>query len=350
MFRPPRCPYRECPRHLDPHPGFAVAHGFYAPRCRSHLVPRFKCRSCGRTFSRQTFRMDYRDHRPDLNPMLLMLITSGVGLRQSARLLALSNRCTELKFRKLARHLRRLNLTLRAPVSGSLHLQFDEFESYEAERTGCPVSIPFLIERASRFLVWSEAAPIRPHGRMTDQRRARFERWERRFGRRRDLSRRAAVRTLARGAALLERGTPVVLETDLKASYAGMARSAFCDRRLIHLRYSGKLERDSKNPLFPINHAEAMARDLVGRLRRKSWLVSKKRRYLELALQAYAAVRNFVRRRFNWDARTPAQVLGFASRPFRFSELLTWRQDWGSASIHPLSRRSLQVTDLLRPR
>ena len=77
--------------------------GSYRAKCRPHPIPRFECRACGRTFSRQTFRMDYRDHRPDLNARLLQLLASGIGLRQSSRNLGLSLRCTELKFRKLAR-------------------------------------------------------------------------------------------------------------------------------------------------------------------------------------------------------------------------------------------------------
>jgi hypothetical protein len=46
--------------------------------------------------------MDYRDHRPHLNRKLLELVASGTGLRKSARLLRMSNRCLELKLRKLA--------------------------------------------------------------------------------------------------------------------------------------------------------------------------------------------------------------------------------------------------------
>ena len=42
-------------------------------------------------------------------------------------------------------------------------------------------------------------------------------------------------------------------------------------------------------------------RDLMGRLRRESWLVSKKRRYLDLGLQVHMAYRNLVRKRFNHD-------------------------------------------------
>jgi transposase-like protein len=59
-------------------------------------VPRFRCRTCRKGFSRQTFRADYRDHRPSLNDPLFRLIASGIGLRQAARNLALSPRCTEL--------------------------------------------------------------------------------------------------------------------------------------------------------------------------------------------------------------------------------------------------------------
>jgi hypothetical protein len=74
-------------------------------------------------------------------------------------------RCTELKFRKIARHLRRLNLNLRGPLPEDSSFQLDEFESYEGRRNTRPLSIPVLIETKSRFLVWAEAAPIRPEAR-----------------------------------------------------------------------------------------------------------------------------------------------------------------------------------------
>ena len=102
MFQPPRCPYRTCSNHLEPTPEAFLHHGHYRPKCRPHPVPRFRCRACRHTFSRQTFRMDYRDHRPDLNARLFRSIASGLGLRQSSRNLHLSLRCTELKFRKIA--------------------------------------------------------------------------------------------------------------------------------------------------------------------------------------------------------------------------------------------------------
>ena len=345
MFQPPRCPRRHCPQNTRPQARFFVRKGYYRPRCRAHPVPRFLCRTCKRGFSRQTFRADYRDHRPDLNAPLFLLLATGLGLRQSARNLGLSLRCTELKARKLARHLRRLNLNLRKPLRGSAQLQFDELETYEGRRNTRPLSVPVLIERETRFVIWAESAPIRPHGRMSPARRAALAEDERRFGRRKNLSRRSVLRTLRRGAELTRGLDTIPFSSDEKSTYPFLARCVFGAKRLVHERTNSKLARGTWNPLFPINHTEAMARDLMGRLRRESWLVSKKRRFLDLGLQMWMAYRNYVRRRFNHDEESSAQLLGFTRRRLRVGELLTWRQDWGGSSIHPCSTGGVTVAD-----
>jgi len=135
----------------------------------------------------------------------------------------------------------------------------------------------------------------------------------------------------------------VVLESDEKASYPIQARRAFGASRLEHRTTNSKLARMTWNPLFPVNHTEAMLRDLTGRVRRQSWLVSKQRRFLDLGLQMWIAFRNLIRRRFNYDNKSPAEMLGFAERRLRWGEVLGWRQDWGRKSIHPLSRREVSV-------
>ena len=347
MFQPPRCPYRECPRHDDPTPGFCAPHGAYRALCRPHPIPRFRCKTCLRTFSRQTFRMDYRDHRPDLNARLFRLLASGIGLRQSARNLRLSRRCTELKARKVGRHLRRLNLNLRGPLPAGARFQLDEIETYEGRRGERPLSVPVLIETGSRYVVWAESAPIRPSGRMNAERRAAIAADERVFGPRKDLSQRAVRRTIARGSELAGKLEKVRVDTDEKTSYPGLLRAAFGER-LEHTQTSSKLARETWNPLFPINHTEAMMRDLMGRLRRESWLVSKRRRWLDVALHLFIAYRNLVRLRFNYDEESPAELLGFAPRRLTEQEALSWRQEDGKRSIHPLARREESVDEILR--
>ena len=295
------------------------------------------CRSCGRYFSRQTFRVDYRDHRPHLNARLFELLASGVGLRQSARLLGLSRRCAELKARKLGRHARRLNLRVMGELKDDASFHLDELETYEEQRNTRPLTVPVLIESRSRFIVWAESAPIRPSGRMTKKRLQAIQRAEERHGVRKDRSRHAVARTLARGASLARRSKSVTVLSDEKWSYPGLARRAF-GRPIRHLRTNSKLARTTWNPLFPINHEEAVMRDLMGRLRRESWLTSKKRRYLDIALHVHMAYRNLVRKRFNRDQESPAQLLGFMPRRMVVGEVLGWRQELGERSIHPLAR------------
>jgi hypothetical protein len=293
--------------------------------------------------------MDYRDHRPDRNSLVFLLLASGLGLRQTARIADLSLRVTELKFRKIARHLRHLNLSVRGQLPPTASLQLDELETYEGSRGTRPLSVPVLIERDSRFMIWAESAPIRPRGKMTPARRRAIARDEKRHGPRRDGSRRALRRTLARGAAMVRTLPKVVLNTDEKSSYPNLAAQCFGAQRLEHIRTNSQLARTTWNPLFPINHTEAMARDLTGRLRRDSWLSSKEGRCLDLQLQVHLAYRNYWRRRFNRDKASPAELLAFVDGRMSAEDLLSWRQDWGKRSIHPLAREVESVAEW-RPR
>jgi hypothetical protein len=284
--------------------------------------------------------MDWRDHKPHLNTQLMRYLVSGVGLRQSARMLKLSRRCTELKARKLARHLRRFNLNVRGQFDSRARLQFDELETFETNRRNSPLTLAVLIEAKSRFIIWGESATLSPRGRRTPARKRAIAASEARFGKRRNRSRVAVRRTLARARSMVSELEFVVVDTDKKSSYPGQLREAFGRERLLHSRTSSREPRTVANPLFPINQTEAIGRDLLGRLRRESWLASKKRRYLDLGFQMLMAWRNYVRPRFNRDHRTPAEIAGFARRGVRVEELLGWRQDWAGRSLSPFSSGS----------
>jgi len=102
MFRPPRCPHEDCSQHARPAVRFFIKKGSYTVRCRRRRIPRFLCRTCGRGFSSQTFRPDFRDHRPEVNARVRRLIEAGAGLRETARRVGLSQDCTARKIRKLS--------------------------------------------------------------------------------------------------------------------------------------------------------------------------------------------------------------------------------------------------------
>lgn len=345
MFQPPRCPHASCPAHHAEHlpdRNFYIRNGYYHPKCRAHRVPRFKCRACGRSFSRQTFRQDYRDHKPHLNAKLLELLAHGLGLRQSAMILKLSRRCCELKARKLARHLGRLNRNLLDQFPDGCSFQMDEMETFETERTVLPLTVPVLIEQESMFVVDARSAPIRPSGRMSRRRREAIRRREKAQGPRRNASRRCLRRVLRTGATFCKKLARVRIDTDEKTLYPVLLRQAFGPRHE-HRQSSSRLPRDSGNRLFPINHLNAMARYLTGRLRRRSWLASKRQQFLDQQLEVFKAYKNLVRPRFNGEAATPAMVLRLVHERLAPTDLVSWRQDWGWYSLHPTDgRRSIR--------
>ncbi|MEM8713509.1 MAG: hypothetical protein AAGG01_21400, partial [Planctomycetota bacterium] len=331
MFEPPRCPNPRCTQHAHPTPGFYVRRGYFRARCRPHPTPRFQCRVCHKWFSRQTFRADYHDRKPHLNVAVIQFLCSGVGFRQTARMLGLTRNNLEAKARKISRNARWLdqNLKERAaaldverPSAEPLEIHFDEFETYETRRNTRPLSIAVAIESHTRFLIAASAAPIRPRGKMTAARKAAIEAEDQRFGPRKDRSRLSCRWAFRAARRLRPKCTSVVLRSDEKSSYPGLLRRAFRGVSIAHLRTKSVAPRNEANPLFPINHTEALLRDLVGRLRRESWLVSKQRTFLNLHLSLYAAWRNWVRPRFNHEEHTPAQYAGFARRRLRPSELV----------------------------
>ncbi len=221
----------------------------------------------------------------------------------------------------------------------------DEMETFEGERSVLPVTMPVLIETQSMFVVATEVAPIRPSGKMTDERRAAIAGAEMRFGKRRNGSVSALERIFKRLRYHCKQFRAAAFVSDMKHIYGSQPRRYFGDG-VPHIKISSRRKRDQTNPLKFINLTNAMIRDLTGRMRRESWLASKKLKYLRFQMCVFTAFRNFIRRKTNRHPETPAMVLGFLPRPIAFAELLTWRQDWRANSIHPLTNESATVEDV----
>jgi hypothetical protein len=334
-FDPQFCPHEDCQFHLHAPPGFCISWGSYQPQCRDEPVPRYRCRGCGRTFSRQTFRHDYYERRPRDNVRLFELLSSGVGYRQSGRLLHMSVHGAQYKARKIARTCQHLHRNVSAQLPGGRTFLLDEEETYE-QKSIRPLTMPVLIERESWFVVATAVGSIRRRAKRGTRRWQLQEQDEQKHGQRPDQSRQCVEAVLRELDRRLD-GQDLVLQTDEKSSYVTLARQVFGDR-VQHERTPGRLPRTTYNPLFPINTTLAMTRDNVSRLRRRSWLVSKKGKYLELHMGIFTVYRNYVRRRFNRDPEgfTSAVHLGFLPRNLAFDEVLAWRQHWGRHSIHPL--------------
>jgi hypothetical protein len=264
-------------------------------------------------------------------------LVSGISLRQAARLLDIDIHAVQRKLRKFARTCAALHDNLSPTLPSGLTFLLDEEETFETEKIR-PLTMPVLIEKETWFVVATDAAPIRRLAQEGSRRRLKQQAMEAREGPRPDHSRRSVQGVLRELARRLDGGTLTLL-SDEKSSYGSLVREMFGDK-VRHETTPGTAARTTHNPLFPINTTMAMTRDNNGRLRRRSWLVTKSRRCLGEQLALFLVYRNYVRFRFNRDEpeQTPAWFLKLLPRALRASEVLAWRQDWGDRSIHPMSR------------
>src|SRR6185503_6754212 len=229
------------------------------------------------------------------------------GLRQSARVLDADPRSVQDKKAKMSRTFELLhhNLCPRLP-EGRVFL-LDEEETFEGASIR-PLTMPVLIEKETWFVVATAVGKIRRLAPLGSARRVRQDIAEK-DAPRPDQSRECVKQVLLELASKVPTG-PVLLRTDQKASYAVVASEVFGDR-LAHETTAGTVIRSTHNPLFSINTTMAMTRDNMGRLRRRSWLVTKVGEQLQAHLALFTVYRNYVRRRFNKDKEndTPARIL-----------------------------------------
>jgi len=265
------------------------------------------------------------------------MLVSGTGLRQAARMLRLDIHAVQEKFRKIARTCRWLHRNLGAQLPPGRIYVLDEEETFEKASIR-PLTMPVLMDKESYLVVATAVGSIRRLAQPGTRRRRRQDRAEAAAGRRRDRSRRC-VRAVLRNLRSRVASGSIELLSDEKPSYRQLGSEVF-GSSFRHSTTASTLARGTFNPLFPINMTLAMTRDNCGRLRRRSWLVTEKRRCLQFHLHLFTAFRNYVRRRHNKDEshETPAFFLGWLPRALRVSEVLGWRQDWAQLSIHPTSR------------
>ena len=327
-FRPKTCPHPDCPTRSGSHFSHRL-HGRYRRQCDGRLVQRFVCRGCRRTFSVQSFRLDYRLQKPALLLQLFALFASKVTHRQSARILGCDRKTVAHRLGLLGDHTEAFHRRMleRKRRRGGLvgTFQLDELETFEHSRRLAPVTMPFLIARRSYFILDLETAPLPCRGGLSPAYRKKKVERERQFGIRKSGSRAAVTEIFKRLALIHPPQGQVDVQTDRKTDYAAILRRQF-GPRLSHERIDSRRRRDYQNPLFPINHTLAMARDAVSRLVRRTWAASKLRERLRLHAWIWAAWRNYVRPITNEEPKvTAAMAAGVAKRRWSIPKMCAWR-------------------------
>lgn len=331
-FYPSYCPRPDCSAHRRGAPFRWRRRGTYTRLCDGRVVPRFRCLDCGRSFSSQTFRLDYRLKRPLLHLRVFEHLASKVTLRQMSRVLGTKRRTVEHRLDLLGGHCRELHQAAlrRLREAGGLAgtFVFDELETYEHDRHLRPLTVPVLVHRESLFVLHAGVAPLPSRRPVPPRKRRALARLEREEGRRESGSRRAVERAFEVLGEVLGAPGRATLVSDRKSSYPGTLRREV-GGGLAHERVSSREKRNRANPLFAVNLTLAMLRDGISRLVRRTWAASKRAWRLEHHLWVWMAFRNWVRERVVMPAEerrvSAACRLGLAGTRRSVRELLRWR-------------------------
>jgi transposase-like protein len=328
-FTPRACPNPDCPsRHGAPF--LWRRQGFFTRRVDLRRVQRFRCLTCRRGFSSQTFRVDYRYHRPHLHVAFFVRMVGKCSIRQAARELACHRDSLLLRLARLGPHARWLHeafLARHRARRGGLRgtFQLDELETFEVDRRLFPLTVPVLIHRDTRFVVHVDTATLPARGNLRPLKQLRKEAVEHLRGRRKNRSKEAVTACLRALRRELARGATFAVETDQKKSYPVVLREVFGGPITHHWVHSSA-PRTRANLLFAINNTLAQMRDGLGRLVRRNWGHSKKQRNLGWHLWVWALYRNYVREITNRRRGvSSASVLGVTPRRLGPLEILEWR-------------------------
>lgn len=157
------CPYCLIPDPSSDSRPHIVKVGFFQRKSDSRVIQRFRCTKCRKKFSNATGHPAFGQNKRQFNFKLMRLLTSGVSLRRSAKILNLSRTTIDRKLRFLGEQakiqLRESNLN-QAPAN---EVVFDDQESFE--HTKCkPLSITLAVEAGSRRILGFEVSRMPAKG------------------------------------------------------------------------------------------------------------------------------------------------------------------------------------------
>lgn len=301
-FQPPHCPYPDC-QSQSSEPFEFSRFGTYRRKCDGRRIPRFTCHACERTFSTQTFRVDYRLKKPRLTEPVFQGFVSKVSLRKLAEALQVRRKTIERRLSLYGKHCRLYHAQKSALQRQAGELcegtwVFDELETFEHNRRFKPLTVAAVVHHDSFFIAGLAVGKMPARKAVNRARREERKRIVSAEGKRPQESKRVVTEALSWLAPdkskIRPRNVPGGrLRSDFKTGYPSIARAILPNHDL--QRTSSKDKRGPSNPLFAINHGFAMMRDAVSRLVRRSWCASKLETRLAEHLWIWVCFRNYVR-------------------------------------------------------
>lgn len=302
MFtQPPHCPNPDCPHHTDGAKGFYARKGSYRTKHDHQLVRRYQCKKCGRRFNSRTFSPTARQHKPEVNRLIMGLLCSGVTMRRAAKLAGVARRTMERRFRWLAEQARKAHeVFLSAEGSKTSYVQFDEMETREGSKLR-PLSIALAVRAKTGQIIDAQVATKRCSGHLAKKGGKAHPN--------RVNTREAACTRVVESVRQVAK-PQITIASDEKSAYPGIIKAVIKDAIFVPYKSRGNatakaqaepeegedfeidLQKKAFDPMFRLNHMAAKLRADISRLARRTWSISKRQRGMQDHLAIYIAYNN----------------------------------------------------------
>ncbi len=350
-FTPEHCPWPECPEHTRTRPGYRFRPRGFFPTKRRERVRRFRCSTCGRSFSQQSFSTTYYFKRPELLIPIAKALVSCSAHRQVARAAGCAHSTAARITARIGRHgLLLLAAALRA-LEGKLHepVVFDHMEAFELTQD-FPFGIATPVGRRSWFTYALDPAPHGRGGRLTPWQRERLALRPKRTRFGGYLG--SATRVIDRLLPLVPEGKKLDLVHDGHEDYA-RAVARHPGRECIRVRRYPNPPRGPKGSarsreaivrdreLKPVDALHALIRHSSAAHKRETIAFGRRLNAVLERLYLFVMWRNFIKGMSEKkpDRTTPAMRLGLAEEPWSWERMFSRRRFPARETLTEVERR-----------
>ena len=313
-------------------------------------IQRFRCLSCGKTCSTQTFSIHYWTHATHNLVRLHQDLDSASGLRQIARRWRCCYRVVQNRIARLARSALALMDAATADAIVFEDIAIDGFAAFVRSQY-FPADINIAVGASSQFLYALSLSALRRSGRMSEQQRRRRAMIDALWRPPKHSVRVGMALILASLADALAYGLPQSppvggrrICSDEHQSYPHAIASVgllsvLCEhRRIEHHTVSSRAPRTRQNPVFGPNYVDRQIRKNMGEHARESLKHGREANSMMERLAIFAASHNFftphrVADRVDSEAEpTHAEIAGVAGNPevqLALRGFYTHRHLWG---------------------
>lgn len=251
-----------------------IKDGRYKRMDDSRIVQCLKCKSCGKRFSPETFKLEYQQKKRRVKFKLMQLLSSNLSQRRCAKILGVNRKTVEKKVRYLGTKSRQQNERMRLQFLKNqiTHMHFDDLITKENSKLK-PLSVSIAVDENTRFILGAKVSQIPAFGHLSKIA-------IKKYGFRQCHHLKGLENLFSENRPFI--AEDAVLKSDEHKKYPIVVKRylpftehmRFKSERA-HVAGQGELKKVSFDPLFAINHTCAMMRANINRLIRKTWCTTK---------------------------------------------------------------------------